>query len=174
VTGPNGSGKSTLLRVLAGLLRPAAGRVSLEGIGEAGDAPGVHTHYLGHLDGLKSALTTRENLAFWAAVLDPGAGRARPGLDPAEALRLLGLAHATDLPVSFLSAGQKRRVALARLLCASRPLWLLDEPTTALDVASQQRLSEMIGEHRAGGGLLVLATHAPLDLPEARVLRLTG
>jgi len=178
VTGPNGSGKSTLLRVLAGLLRPVAGRVRIEGFGESGDPPGLHAHYLGHLDGLKTALTAAENLMFWAAMLqEPGGriGRAdQKGLDPQTALSRLGLGHAADLPVAYLSAGQKRRAALARLLTAQRPVWLLDEPTTALDLASQRRFGDLLRDHLAQGGLAIVATHAPLELAGLRELRLTG
>ncbi|HEY8580832.1 MAG TPA: heme ABC exporter ATP-binding protein CcmA [Beijerinckiaceae bacterium] len=167
VTGPNGAGKSTLLRALAGLLPPAAGRVALTGAGiAADDPPGVHAHYLGHADALKAALTARENLAFWAGVLGGGT------VGPLAALEALGLDHAADLPVAWLSAGQKRRVALARLLVAERPLWILDEPATALDAAAQTRLAEIMARHRSGGGLIVAATHAPLGLEDARELRL--
>lgn len=177
VTGPNGSGKSTLLRVLAGLLRPSAGQVRIEGVGEKGDPPGLHAHYLGHLDALRSALTAAENLAFWAAMLktgaQPGPG-AQGGLSPQEALGRLGLAHAVDLPVAYLSAGQKRRAALARLLAARRPVWLLDEPTTALDLASQRRFVDLLRAHLADGGLAIVATHTPLDLAGARELRLSS
>jgi heme exporter protein A len=177
VTGPNGAGKSTLLRVLAGLLRPLAGRVRIEGVGETGDPPGLHAHYLGHLDALRGALTAAENLAFWAAMLKSRsrAGlEAQKGLSPQEALGRLGLAHAADLPVAYLSAGQKRRAALARLLAARRPVWLLDEPTTALDLDSQRRFVEFLREHLDEGGLAIVATHTPLDLPGARELRLKG
>lgn len=174
VTGPNGAGKSTLLRALAGLLRPVAGEISLSGEGlDPDDPPALHTHYVGHSDALKSALTAAENLAFWAAALGAGRGAGgRPGLPPLDVLARIGLPQVADLPAGWLSAGQKRRVALGRLLVAHRPLWILDEPATALDRASQQRLADTMAEHRAAGGLIVAATHAPLGLEDAGELRL--
>jgi len=164
VTGRNGAGKSSLLAVLAGRLRPAAGRVAAEGVGEASIPECLHV--VGHRDGLKGALTAEENLAFAQALL--GA----PRLAPKAALERLGLAHARALPVAYLSAGQRRRVALARLLVSARPLWLLDEPTAALDAASQDLLAGLMDEHRAGGGLVVAATHQSLGLADARELRI--
>jgi heme exporter protein A len=162
VAGPNGAGKSSLLRGLAGLMPFAGGRVLFEG-GEIEE----QTHYLGHSDSLKAALTARENLAFWGGLF----GDVRPGVEAA--LARLGLPHIADFPVRALSAGQKRRVALARLLVAARPLWLLDEPTTALDVGAQSLFADIMREHLAGGGILVAATHAPLGL-DARTIRLEG
>ena len=170
VTGPNGAGKSTLLRALAGLLPLASGTITCTGL-PAGEPLASYTHYLGHRDALKSPLTAQENLAFWAAMLVlPGAG----GLSPEAALARLGLPHIAGFPVSYLSAGQKRRVALARLLVAARPLWLLDEPTTALDVVAQACLAEIMQAHLAGGGAVIAATHAPLGLAGARELNLGG
>ena len=167
LTGPNGSGKSTLLRAIAGFLPLAAGAFALEG-GASEASIGEQAHYLGHVDALKSALTAGENLAFWAGALggdsSSGAGRG--------ALQRLGLAHVADFPVRALSAGQKRRVALARLLVASRPIWLLDEPTTALDAAAQGLFAAIMREHLGAGGLIVAATHAPLGLEGAETLRL--
>jgi heme exporter protein A len=170
VTGPNGAGKSTLLRALAGLLPLAAGRIAVAA-GE--DAPPCRevAHYVGHADGNKAALTARENLAFWAAMLDSRRGQARAAR-PAEALAALALTHVADFPVAFLSAGQRRRVALARLLVATRPIWLLDEPMTALDAASQTRLFQLMQDHLARGGILAAATHGTIDLPNARRLAL--
>jgi heme exporter protein A len=173
VTGPNGAGKSSLLRAIAGLLSLAEGSVDLEGGDDERDI-GEQAHYFGHADALKGALTARENLDFWAAMLraeKAPAGAAAPEMEAPAALARLGLAHVADFPVSILSAGQKRRVALARLLVAYRPLWLLDEPTSALDVAAQSRLAEIMGAHLAAGGMIVAATHAPLGL-EGRELRL--
>lgn len=167
VTGPNGAGKSTFLRVLAGLLASAAGSLTLQGAGV--EAPGQAAHYLGHAEALKGALTARENLEFWSAMLKMG----DLGLDPGQALERVAMNHAPDIPVSYLSAGQRRRVAIARLLVAPRPLWLLDEPTTALDAASQARLAGLMKDHLAAGGLIVAATHGDLGLP-ARELRLGG
>ena len=160
VTGPNGSGKSSLLRAIAGLLPLAAGEIALEG-GAAEQSVGEQANYLGHLDALKGSLTASENLAFWASSL---AGASHGALSVRGALERVGLAHVADLPVHALSAGQKRRVALARHLAAARPLWLLDEPLSALDAAAQARLGEIMREHLAGGGLIIAATHAPLGI----------
>jgi heme exporter protein A len=167
VTGPNGAGKSTFLRVLAGLLAQDCGSISLAGAGV--EAPGLAAHYLGHAEALKGALTARENLDFWSAMLKMGDW----GLSPGAALDLVAMNHAPDIPVSYLSAGQRRRVAIARLLVAPRPLWLLDEPTTALDAASQMRLASLMKDHLGAGGLIVAATHGDLGLA-ARELRLGG
>jgi heme exporter protein A len=165
VTGRNGAGKSTLLAALAGTLRPASGTIIAEDVGER-TLPEC-LHLVGHRDGLKAALTAEENLAFARDLLG---GAVRAGVPPGEALDAVGLGHAAALPVAYLSAGQRRRVGLARLLVARRPLWLLDEPTAALDAGSQARLAAMMRDHLGGGGLLVVATHAPLDLPGARAL----
>jgi heme exporter protein A len=164
VRGRNGAGKSTLLAALAGRLAPASGRVSAGGIGERILAECLH--HVGHRDGLKSALTSRENLAFALALLG------RPWLAPIHALERVGLGGAADLPVGYLSAGQRRRVALARLLVVRRPLWLLDEPGAALDAASQGLLLTLMQDHLAAGGLLIAATHAPLGLADAKELRI--
>ena len=162
VTGPNGAGKSSLLRAIAGLLRVAAGEIRLEG-GDAEQSLGEQAHYLGHADALKGALTAGENLTFWAAMLGADGAPTAP-LSVAAALERVGLAHVMHFPVAALSAGQRRRVALARLLVAYRPLWLLDEPTAALDAAAQGRFGEIMRGHLAAGGLIVAATHAPLGL----------
>jgi heme exporter protein A len=168
VTGPNGAGKSTLLRALAGLLPLAGGRIAIKGA-EDGPPPREAAHYIGHGDGNKASLTARENLAFWAAMLTARQGRGI-ALPAATALQSFALERVADFPVAALSAGQRRRVALARLLVAARPLWLLDEPMTALDAASQARLLRLMQEHLAAGGVLAAATHGFLDLPNARPL----
>jgi len=166
VTGRNGAGKSTLLAILAGRLRAAAGRIALSGAGEA-TLP-ERLHWIAHRDGLKTALSARENLAFAAAML----GEER--FAPHDALERVGLPHVVDMPVAYLSAGQRRRVALARLLVAHRPIWLLDEPTSALDAASQEMLYELMREHRAAGGIIIAATHLPLPLDGAQSLAIAA
>jgi heme exporter protein A len=170
VTGPNGAGKSSLLRAIAGLLRPASGAIRFEG-DDGEQSLGEQAHYLGHSDALKGALTAGENLEFWSAMLGANGNASGRGMGALAALDRLGLAHVVDFPVGFLSAGQRRRVALARLLVAYRPLWLLDEPTASLDAAAQTRLAEIMRVHLAVGGLIVAATHAPLGV-EGRELRL--
>lgn len=165
VTGPNGSGKSSLLRLIAGLLRPTAGSVVLEG-GEAGQPVGIAAHFIGHLDAAKAALTGAENLQFVHGLLGGG-----PQADAA-ALAAFGLESIADVPVRMFSAGQRRRLALARLLVAPRALWLLDEPTTALDADGQERFARVAAKHLSSGGILVAATHAPLKLGPVQEVRL--
>jgi heme exporter protein A len=169
VTGRNGAGKSTLLRTLAGLLPRQRGRVAMEGASD--EEPFAFVHYLAHADGLKAPLTARENLEFWARYLGAERPDAR-SLAPGKALERVGLGHVAETPVAILSAGQKRRIALARLLVAFRPLWLLDEPSSALDRASRERLAQAMADHRSGGGMIVAATHEPLGLAGARELAL--
>jgi heme exporter protein A len=158
VTGRNGAGKSSLLRLVAGLIAPAGGTLALEG-GDSEATIGEQAHYLGHLDALKPSLTVLENLEFWTKVLGAGAP---PAPDSLEAV---GIGALGGLPAGYLSAGQKRRLSLARLLSVKRPLWLLDEPTAALDVAAQAMFAGLVRTHLAGGGLVLVATHQPLDVP---------
>jgi heme exporter protein A len=167
LSGPNGAGKSTLLRAIAGLLPLASGALTLDG--ESEELPSS-LHYVGHAEGMKPALTVRENLAFWFSFL--ARGDAGAALAPVDALDAFGLAHVIDIPAGYLSAGQKRRVALARLLVAPRPIWLLDEPTTALDVRAQGALAAVMARHRAGGGIVLAATHSPVGLENAGELKL--
>jgi heme exporter protein A len=163
VTGPNGAGKSSLLRLIAGLLRPAAGRLRLHGGADAGI--GEQAHYLGHQDALKPALTVAENLIFWTQYLG-GNGA------PATALKTVGLDALTGLPAAYLSAGQKRRLSMARLITVRRPLWLLDEPTSALDATAQAGLAELMEKHLRGGGIILAASHGAIGLKRSRRLRL--
>jgi len=167
VTGPNGAGKSTLLRALCGFLPVEAGGFALEG-GDPERTVGEQAHYLGHADGVKGALTAGENLGFAGAML--GGQSSRRAQEAA--LARVGLAHVIDFPARLLSAGQRRRAALARLLVAERPLWLLDEPATALDAAAQAALLAIMRAHLRGGGIIVAAAHAPLGLEGAQEVRL--
>jgi len=163
--GPNGAGKSTLLRLLAGLVRPAAGVLLWNGADALVD-PGEHATrlaYLGHQDAVKPVLTAAENLRF-AAKLCAGS--------IADALAALGLAELAEVPARMFSAGQRRRLALARVALSAAPLWLLDEPISGLDSASIAALGGVMAAHRARGGIVVAATHSPLPLPDAAELRL--
>lgn len=166
VTGQNGSGKSTLLRVIAGLLPLAAGRLALEGGGERWPDVAAALHYLGHLNAMKPALTVAENLRFWQRFC----GEARLSLP--EALEAVGLPGIGHLPFGYLSTGQKRRIAIAKLLVSHRPVWLLDEPTAGLDRASDARLAALIRTHCEDGGIAIAATHLPLGLERAKTLEL--
>jgi len=170
VTGRNGSGKTSLLRLIAGLLMPAAGSLVLEG-SDAELTLSEQAHYLGHRDALKPALSVLENLQFWRDFL--GGKPSDSSQDPNEGLEAVGLAHAAHLPAAYLSAGQRRRLSLARLLAVRRPLWLLDEPTAALDTIGQDMFAGLMRDHLATGGLIVAATHTPLGLA-ARELRIGG
>ena len=168
VTGPNGAGKSTLLRVIAGLLPEASGSVRVEGGGEAFPTVASASHYLGHLNAMKPALTVAENLRFWRDFCGS------PDLDVAEALETVGLGTIGHLPYGYLSTGQRRRAAIAKLLVSRRPVWLLDEPTAGLDRASETGFSALMAAHLDGGGIIVAATHLPLGIEGATVLELGG
>lgn len=164
IVGPNGAGKSTLLRTLAGLITPLAGEVRFEEAEEE-TSPREFMHLLGHLDAVKAGLSVRRNLAFARDALG-GEG------DLSAALSRVGLSALEELPGAALSAGQKRRLALARLLCAPRPIWLLDEPTAALDVGGQALLAELVHDHRRAGGMVIAATHADLAFGKGATLDL--
>jgi heme exporter protein A len=165
VTGRNGAGKSSLLRTIAGLVRLAGGRITLEG-GKLDATIGEQAHYLGHLDALKPSLTVAENLRFWAEFLGPFSGDVMPALAAVE------LASLSDVPAAYLSAGQRRRLAIARIIAVPRALWLLDEPTSALDAASQTRLADLMRRHLRSGGMIVAAAHGAIGLGRARELAL--
>jgi heme exporter protein A len=165
VTGRNGAGKSSLLRMVGGLVRIAGGRLGLEG-GDPELTLGEQAHYLGHQDALKPALSVVENLRFWARFLGGGTP------DLGRPLETMDLATLADLPAGYLSAGQRRRLSIARLLAVERPVWLLDEPTSTLDAAAQERLAAIMGTHLSGGGLILAATHGPIGLNGAHQLRL--
>jgi heme exporter protein A len=165
VTGRNGAGKSSLLRTIVGLVRLAQGRLSLEG-GDPELTIAEQAHYLGHQDALKPSLTVAENLRFWAGFL----GTQAPDIHPA--LAAVGLDELADLPAAYLSAGQRRRLSIARLVAVKRPIWLLDEPTSTLDASAQDRLAGLMQAHLAEGGLIMAATHGAIGLETARELRL--
>jgi heme exporter protein A len=165
VVGPNGAGKTTLLRCIAGFLPATHGTVTLAG-GDDERGLGEQCHYIGHTNGIKPALTVSANLRFFANFLggEPGG--------TALAAERLALAELEDIPAAYLSAGQKRRLGRARLICARRPLWLLDEPAVSLEEASQRILAGMVAEHLSGGGIVVAATHTALGWDGAGILDL--
>jgi len=165
ISGRNGAGKSSLLRLIAGLLRIAHGQIAIEG-GDPELTIGEQAHYLGHQDALKPSLSVAENLRFWAGFFG-----AR-GADLAEPLAAVGLAALSELPAGYVSAGQRRRLSIARLIAVKRPIWLLDEPTSTLDATAQERLAGFMRAHLAEGGIILAATHGPIGLDGMRELRL--
>jgi heme exporter protein A len=170
LTGPNGAGKTTLIRAIAGFLPAAEGEIRLDG--GAPDAEIAElSHFVGHRDGIKGALSVAENAGFFQRYLG-GASSAQAAESVYAALERLGLGGLAEVPAAWLSAGQRRRLGLARLLLAERRLWLLDEPTVSLDAGAVETLARMVAEHLARGGFLVAATHIPLGLSAARELRL--
>jgi heme exporter protein A len=174
--GRNGSGKSSLLRVMGGLVQAASGRLEWNGEAITADreAHGLRCRYIGHADAIKPVLTVAENIAFWVRLWAPEAAPTPSALTACvnHALDRFAMARLADVPGRFLSAGQKRRVNLARLFAAPGILWLLDEPTTALDKASIAVLEQAIADHRAAGGMVVLSTHTEVILPDARTMHM--
>jgi heme exporter protein A len=167
LSGANGSGKTSLLRLLAALLAPVGGRLLWGDTPIESDLAGYRTqlHYVGHQDGIKAELTPRETLSFWAALRAPGGTQAAPLLDAA--LAAYALEAVAEWPCRWLSAGQRRRLALARLAVTPAPIWLLDEPTSGLDHQSQLRLECAIAAHRRSGGRVVVASHTPIQVDAA-------
>lgn len=170
VTGENGAGKSTTLRGVAGLLPLAQGNVSLiDETGKAFENPvREYCHYLGHQNGMKPSLSVRENLDFWQKFMGENL------LSIEEALEEVDLTHTLDLPYYYLSAGQKRRVAIARLLVSDRPVWILDEPTSGLDAQSVNLFTSLARAFVADDGILIAATHLPLGLENSKTLEIGG
>lgn len=166
VEGPNGAGKTSLLRTLAGFLAPAAGAIALR-VGDSAIADAEerakHIGWFGHQDGLKPQLTAQENLLFFARLYGSNPAHVVPMLDWA------GLSRAADFPVQYLSAGQKKRLALARLKLSNRSVWLLDEPFAALDTAGKKLVEQMLAEHCATGGIAIIATHEAISLGATRM-----
>ena len=165
VTGRNGAGKSSLLRIVGGFIRPAGGRLRLED-GDPELTIAEQAHYLGHQDAVKPSLSVAENLSFWTAFFGAGTTEVRDALDA------VGLGAIAALPAAYLSAGQRRRLSIARLLAVKRPIWLLDEPASTLDAAGRSRLTDIMQSHLAGGGLILAATHGALGVSGAQELSL--
>lgn len=174
LTGANGAGKTTLLRAIGGFLPLVAGRLNLDG-SDADTPIGEYCHVLGHSNGLRPQMTVAENITFWARYLS-GSGASANDIEvrTERAMSAFALRPLASFLVSELSAGQKRRTGLARLIAAERPLWLLDEPTSSLDTAASGLLVAAVNAHLAGGGLAVIATHLPLAISAADALRLTS
>jgi heme exporter protein A len=167
VTGPNGAGKTSLLRQIAGLLPLAGGQLSLDGQRPYVELPEL-CHYVGHLNGIKTSFTVRENLVFWSDYLGDNGGRLSP------ALAAFGLTPLADFSAGLLSAGQKRKLALSRLFTAPRPIWLLDEPQVSLDAPSLKLLDAAIKDHLDAGGIAVVASHTALKTKFAHKVALGG
>jgi len=162
VEGANGVGKTSLLRMLAGFLAPASGTIRIGDVGDS-DERGKFVGWLGHHDGVKAQVTVHETLVFFAQIYR-GDGKVD------EAMETVGLTRLADLPGQYLSAGQKKRVALARLKLCGRPLWLMDEPLASLDVAGKKIAADLIAAHCAGGGIAIVATHEPLGIACERLV----
>jgi heme exporter protein A len=172
VTGRNGSGKSTLIRTVAGLLPAEEGTVEIRIKTRLVERAAEACHYIGHRNAMKRELTVEENLVFWKRFAGDFEGGA--GIDPEAAAEALGLAAILHLPFGYLSAGQQRRMAMAKLLVSWRPVWLLDEPTAALDMQSEEIFAGLMTAHRDRGGIVIAATHQELGLAGAKRLMMKG
>jgi len=173
LVGPNGSGKSSLLRLMAGLLKPATGNLKW-GREKIYEDPEIHNgrlHYVGHLDAVKPALSVFENVSFWASLMNRNYGNGEATI---KALNTFGLGHLEKVPGRFLSTGQKKRVNLARILASPAPLWLLDEPTAALDKETITSLELAIKHHCTTGGMVVISTHSDIQLPGHQIIDLAS
>ena len=174
ISGPNGVGKSTLLRALAGLLPIDSGTFEIKTDSKEAKPNAEYCHYIGHKNAMKAELTVLENLNFWQRTM------AQEDIvdddlimSPEAAVELLGLSHTLDLPFGFLSQGQRRRIALAKLFVSYRPVWLLDEPTAALDKASSDNFADITNSYLEKGGIVIAATHVPLGFKEVKQLEMT-
>lgn len=174
ISGPNGVGKSTLLRALAGLLPIDSGTFEIKTDSKEAKPNAEYCHYIGHKNAMKAELTVLENLNFWQRTM------AQEDIvdddlimSPEAAVELLGLSHTLDLPFGFLSQGQRRRIALAKLFVSYRPVWLLDEPTAALDKASSDNFANITNNYLEKGGIVIAATHVPLGFKEVKQLEMT-
>ncbi len=171
LTGDNGAGKSSLLRLLAGLLRPAAGCLRMDGVPVISDEAAYRDrlHFIGHSEPVKAAFSVHENLDFWTRLMGHGSV---PAQACDSALEVMGIAHLAAIPARLLSSGQRKRLNLARLAAVRRELWLLDEPFSSLDADATNRLRDLILAHLGGGGIAVIATHADMGFKAAQQLRL--
>jgi heme exporter protein A len=174
ISGPNGVGKSTLLRALAGLLPIDSGTFEIKTDSKEAKPNAEYCHYIGHKNAMKAELSVLENLNFWQRTM------AQEDIvdddlimSPEAAVELLGLSHTLDLPFGFLSQGQRRRIALAKLFVSYRPVWLLDEPTAALDKASSDNFANITNSYLEKGGVVIAATHVPLGFKEVKQLEMT-
>ncbi len=175
LTGPNGSGKSSLLRLMCGLLEPTMGEIiwNNENTQIERDDHNARLHYVGHHDAIKPMLSVAENISFWAEMHNNnGGGKQAVKQRVKSALERLGIAHLSDVPARYLSAGQTRRCALARILASPATLWLLDEPTTALDVETIATLETIIADHRKDGGIAIISTHSHIRATDPQTLDL--
>ena len=174
ISGPNGVGKSTLLRALAGLLPIDSGVFEISTDAKEAKPNAEYCHYIGHKNAMKAELTVLENLNFWQRTMSQEDMVDEDQItSPEAAVELLGLSHTLDLPFGFLSQGQRRRIALAKLFVSYRPVWLLDEPTAALDKASSDNFANITNSYLEKGGIVIAATHVPLGFKEVKQLEMT-